>query len=87
MEFEDADDAAEAIDNMEGSELNGKTMHVSLAQPSQQMGHHGNTNAAAIWSTDEWFQKHSGIESDEQKQQRQRMKLDESQLQEQVAMP
>ena len=74
---------------MEGSELNGKTINVSLAQPSQQMGNNpsGNTNNAAIWSTDEWFQQHSGMESDEQKQQRQKMKLDESQLQEQVAMP
>ena len=76
---------------MEGSELNGKTINVSLAQPSQQMGAGNNNNInhhnAAIWSTDEWFQQHAGIESEEQKQQRQRMKLDESQLQEQVAMP
>lgn len=78
---------------MEGSELNGKTINVSLAQPSQQMGagnngnNNNNTHNAAIWSTDEWFQQHAGIESEEQKQQRQRMKLDESQLQEQVAMP
>jgi peptidyl-prolyl isomerase E (cyclophilin E) len=35
VEFEDADDASEAIFNMDGSDLIGKTMRVSLAQQNQ----------------------------------------------------
>jgi peptidyl-prolyl isomerase E (cyclophilin E) len=85
VEFEDADDAAEALDNMDGSELHGKTLHVSLAQPSQVSN--ATRDNAAVWSTDEWFQQNSGMETAEQQEQRQRMHVDEMQLQEQVAMP
>ena len=85
VEFEDADDAAEALDNMDGSELHGKTLHVSLAQPSQMSN--ATRDNAAVWSTDEWFQQNLGVETAEQKEQRQRMQVDEMQLQEQVAMP
>jgi peptidyl-prolyl isomerase E (cyclophilin E) len=60
VEFEDADDAEEAIFNMDGAELLGRTIQVSMAQANQ--GHklsssHG--NAEAIWKSDEWFQKYA----------------------------
>jgi len=60
----------------------GKTLSVSLAQPSQSQ----NKNAA-VWSTDEWFQEHSNLETEDQQQKRVLGKTDESQLQQQVAMP
>ena len=71
---------------MDGSELHGKTLHVSLAQPSQ-MSNATSSNHAAVWSTDEWFQQNSGMETAEQQEERQMMQLDVIQLQEQVAMP
>jgi hypothetical protein len=71
---------------MDGSELHGKTLNVSLAQPSQ-MSNTAVGNNAAVWSTDEWFQQNSGMETAEQQEQRQMMQRDEMQLQEQVAMP
>mmetsp|Transcript_42841 Transcript_42841/g.48679 ORF Transcript_42841/g.48679 Transcript_42841/m.48679 type:complete len:143 (-) Transcript_42841:210-638(-) len=61
VEFEDADDAAEAIFNMDGAELMGKVLNVTLAKPNQM--DYGNRNKA-VWSTDEWFQKQAGIETD-----------------------
>lgn len=62
----------------------GKTLSVSLAQPSHQSQNNKN---AAVWSTDEWFQEHSNLETDNQQQKRVLGKTDESQLQQQVAMP
>ena len=35
VEYEDADDASEAIFNMDGADLMGKTLRVSMAQPNQ----------------------------------------------------
>lgn len=53
IEFHDADDAAEAIYNMDGAELLGKILNVCLAQPNQTMSM-VNSNKA-IWSTDDWY--------------------------------
>jgi peptidyl-prolyl isomerase E (cyclophilin E) len=52
VEYEDADDAEEAIFNMDGAELLGRTIKVSLAQPNQV-----NKLSEAIWKSDEWYQK------------------------------
>lgn len=66
VEYEDADDADEAIFNMDGAELSGRTVSVSVAQPNQvnrllSSSSSGNANhattAEAIWKSDEWFQK------------------------------
>ena len=49
MEFDDPDDAAEAIFNLHGSELYGRTLNVSVAQPHQvKLG-----SKRAVWITDE----------------------------------
>ena len=55
VEYEDAEDASECIDNMDGSELMGRVLMVNLAQPSQYLSQQGGDKA--IWSTDEWFQQ------------------------------
>lgn len=53
VEFEDPDDAAEAIFNLNGSDLYGRTLNVSVAQPHQvKLG-----SERAVWSTDEWFKE------------------------------
>jgi peptidyl-prolyl isomerase E (cyclophilin E) len=62
VEYETADDADEAIFNLDGSELLGQTISVSVAQPNQihrlTSSNNGNNNGnEAIWTSDEWFQK------------------------------
>jgi peptidyl-prolyl isomerase E (cyclophilin E) len=52
VEYEDADDAEEAIFNMDGAELLGRTIKVRLAQPNQV-----NKLSEAIWKSDEWYQR------------------------------
>mmetsp|Transcript_8333 Transcript_8333/g.10911 ORF Transcript_8333/g.10911 Transcript_8333/m.10911 type:complete len:108 (-) Transcript_8333:301-624(-) len=81
VEFEDADDAAEAIYNMDGSELMGRTLTVNLAQSNQQQQKLGDHKA--IWSTDDWFQKQAGIEGKEEQDKKESTKQDESVLKEQ----
>ena len=59
VEFEDADDANEAIFNMDMSDLMGRTIKVSLAQQNQLNKMSQQTaRGQAIWSSDEWFQQH-----------------------------
>lgn len=58
VEFEDAEDASEAIFNMDGAELMGRTIKASLAQPNQ-INKFSSSNEA-IWKSDEWFQTHVG---------------------------
>ena len=61
VEYENADDADEAIFNLDGSELIGQAISVSVAQPNQihrlTSGSSGNNHGnEAIWTSDEWFQ-------------------------------
>jgi len=56
VEFEDPDDAQEAIFNMDGGELLGRTLKVSMAQPNQIHKLSSDSNQA-IWNSDEWFQQ------------------------------
>ena len=66
VEFQDADDADECIFNMDGADLAGRTIAVSVAQPNQvnklsssSSGGGGGATAAsdAVWNSDEWFQR------------------------------
>ncbi len=61
IEYQDADDASEAIYNMDGAELFGKVLNVNLAQNNQiNLG-----SNKAVWTTDEWFQSQNpGEEKD-----------------------
>ncbi|XP_045506150.1 peptidyl-prolyl cis-trans isomerase [Colias croceus] len=56
IEFENAEDAAAAIDNMNDSELFGRTVRVNVAAP--QRIKEGSTRP--VWSEDSWLQKHAG---------------------------
>lgn len=52
VEYNDAEDANEAIYNLDGSELYGRVLSVNLAQNNRV-----NVNSnKAVWSTDEFFQ-------------------------------
>lgn len=61
VEFEDPDDASEAIFNMDGGELMGRTIRASLAQPNQ-INKFSSSSASnqAVWKSDEWFQTYVG---------------------------
>ena len=54
VEFREVDDATEAIFNLDGAELLGKTIRVSLAQANQVRKLN-----EAIWKSDEWFQSNT----------------------------
>ncbi|CAG9840548.1 unnamed protein product [Diabrotica balteata] len=56
IEFESAEDAGAAIDNMNDSELFGRTIRVNLAKP--QRIKEGSTRP--VWSEDTWLQQHAG---------------------------
>lgn len=74
VEYEDADDASEAIFNMDGADLMGRTIRVSLAQPNQlQKLSSANTSQQAVWSSDEWFQQQvaGNLSPEDQEKQRQ----------------
>jgi len=69
VEYEDADDASEAIFNMDGADLLGRTIKVSMAQLNQL--NKLSTSQQAIWSSDEWFQQHVAGQATPEEQQRQ----------------
>lgn len=56
VEFELAEDAAAAIDNLNDSELFGRAIRVNLAKPMKIK--EGATRA--VWSDDAWLQEHAG---------------------------
>jgi peptidyl-prolyl isomerase E (cyclophilin E) len=61
LEYIDGDDAAEAIYNMDGAELYGKSLTVNIAQ-AEKINLGGNK---AVWSTEEWFKEQSGVKEEE----------------------
>ena len=53
VEYESAEDAAAAIDNMNDSELFGRAIRVNLAKPV----HLKETSSKPVWSEDQWLSK------------------------------
>ncbi|CAB1330777.1 unnamed protein product, partial [Coregonus sp. 'balchen'] len=61
IEFELAEDAAAAIDNMNESELFGRTIRVNIAKPMRiKKG-----SSRPVWSDDDWLKKFSGTTAEE----------------------
>ncbi|XP_055540934.1 peptidyl-prolyl cis-trans isomerase E [Wyeomyia smithii] len=56
IEFESAEDAAAAVDNMNDSELCGRTIRVNVAKP-QRIKEGSNK---PVWAEDSWLQQHAG---------------------------
>lgn len=56
VEFESAEDAAAAIDNMNDCELFGRTIRVNLAKPQKIK----EGSSRPVWSEDTWLQEHAG---------------------------
>ncbi|KAF2689599.1 hypothetical protein K458DRAFT_400317 [Lentithecium fluviatile CBS 122367] len=63
VEFETAADAADAIDNMDRSELYGQVIKVAAAKP-QKDANEGLGSKTAIWEQEGWIAKHAVSEED-----------------------
>jgi peptidyl-prolyl isomerase E (cyclophilin E) len=83
VEFAEEEDADEAIFNMDGSELLGRTLKVSLAQPNQASKYaSGSSMNEPIWKSDEWFQKNVSGQNKEAIEEQRRKEQDVKTLQE-----
>lgn len=61
VEFENAEDCAAALDNMNESEIYGRTIRCNIAKPMKM----SERSMKAVWSEDQWIQEHqSKPESD-----------------------
>lgn len=60
VEFESAQDAADAIDNMDNSEIFGRTIRVNIAKPQKLK----EGSARAVWAEDSWLKEHAGKDID-----------------------
>lgn len=63
IEFETGQDAGAAIDNMNDSELCGRTIRVNLAKPQSMRSLQSNK---AVWMDDNWLQKNAGATLDKE---------------------
>jgi len=63
VEFEQAGDAKEAIDNMDQSELYGRVIKVAPAKPQKDQNE-GLGSKTAIWEQESWLAKHAVSEED-----------------------
>ncbi|KAI0900446.1 hypothetical protein F4806DRAFT_491336 [Annulohypoxylon nitens] len=63
VEYEDAEDAKEAIDNMDQSELFGRVLKVSAAKPPKS-AEEGLGSKKAIWEQEGWLAEHAVSEED-----------------------
>ncbi|KAK6474337.1 peptidyl-prolyl cis-trans isomerase E [Huso huso] len=61
IEFEMAEDAAAAIDNMNEAELFGRTIRVNIAKPMRIK----EGSSRAVWTDDDWLKKFSGKTAEE----------------------
>ncbi|KAI9741328.1 MAG: hypothetical protein M1834_003045 [Cirrosporium novae-zelandiae] len=63
VEFELPQDAKEAIDNMDGSELYGRVIKVAAAKPQKEQNE-GLGSKIAIWEQEGWLAKHAISDQD-----------------------
>ncbi|OCK83212.1 putative peptidyl prolyl cis-trans isomerase cyclophilin [Lepidopterella palustris CBS 459.81] len=63
VEFENATDAKEAIDNMDQSELYGRVIKVAPAKPQKEQNE-GLGSKTAVWEQEGWLAKHAVSEED-----------------------
>lgn len=62
VEFEEKEDAASAIENMNDAEICGRTIRVNLAKPIRAT----ESSTRAVWQSDQWLQKYAGKAEDGQ---------------------
>ncbi|KAH8153843.1 uncharacterized protein LAJ45_01610 [Morchella importuna] len=62
VEYEDAADAAAAIDNMDQAQLAGRVLNVAQAKPQKEGVVLG--SKVAVWEQESWLEKHEVSEED-----------------------
>jgi len=66
VEFEDAADAKEAIDNMDQSELYGRVIKVAMAKPDRkETGQVGLGSTTAIWEQEDYLAKYAAAANED----------------------
>jgi len=66
VEFEDAADAKEAIDNMDQSELYGRVIKVAMAKPERrETGEVGLGSTTAIWEQEDYLAKYAATATED----------------------
>ncbi|PSN63707.1 hypothetical protein BS50DRAFT_623420 [Corynespora cassiicola Philippines] len=65
IEFESAEDAIEAIDNMDRSEIDGQVIKVAAAKPQKQQNE-GLGSKTAVWEQEGWLAENAVTEEDRQ---------------------
>ncbi|KAL7470138.1 hypothetical protein ACHAXS_010365 [Conticribra weissflogii] len=76
LEFSSGDDAQEAIYNMDGAELFGKSLVVNVAQENRMnLG-----SNKAVWTNEEWFQREAGVKEEQEKREEMRGKERDAEL-------
>jgi len=55
VEFEEEEDCLDAIDNMDGAELHGKTLRVNLAKPNASSKN--SKSPAAVWTVEDFIKE------------------------------
>ncbi|KAK5443495.1 hypothetical protein LTS15_010640 [Exophiala xenobiotica] len=66
VEFEDAADAKEAIDNMDQSELYGRVIKVAMAKPDRkETGEVGLGSTTAIWEQEDYLAKYAAAANED----------------------
>ncbi|KAI5864225.1 RNA recognition domain-containing protein [Durotheca rogersii] len=63
VEYEDSDDAKEAVDNMDQSEFFGRVLRVSAAKPPKS-AEEGLGSKTAVWEQEGWLAEHAVSEED-----------------------
>ncbi|RYP12986.1 hypothetical protein DL765_007073 [Monosporascus sp. GIB2] len=63
VEYEDPEDAKEAIDNMDQAELFGRVLRVSAAKPPKS-AEEGLGSKTAVWEQEGWLAEHAVSEED-----------------------
>ena len=72
IEYESAQDASFAIDNMNDSEIFGKTIRVNIAKPIKLK----EGSARPVWSEDSWLLQHAGATLDNSEKEKKEKKYE-----------
>jgi RNA recognition motif-containing protein len=67
VEFEDAADAREALDNMDRSELFGRVIKVAMAKPDVRKEGGGQVSLTAVWEQEGYLQMYAGEKGGEKR--------------------
>lgn len=87
IEFEEKDDAADAIDNMHNAELYGRVLRVNYAQPMKIKGGDKGWASQPVWAdADDWYEKQVAEQELERLEEDTRKAAEKKKLQEEAGI-